>query len=65
MYIKQRKLVWNKYFPQSVKTWVSEDLNSSMGTDGLMNNFSLPKTTDFLFLGIQNQDKYKNVMPVW
>lgn len=41
MYIRQRKLLWNKYFPQSVKTRASEDLNSSIGTDGLTNTFSL------------------------
>lgn len=42
MYIRQRKLLWNKYFPQSVKTRASEDLNSSIGSDGLTNTFSLP-----------------------
>lgn len=45
MYVRQRKPLWNKYFPQSVKTWASEDLNSSIGTDGLKNTFSLPKVT--------------------
>lgn len=49
MYIRQRKLLWNKYFPQSVKTRASEDFNSSIGTDGLTNTFSLPPQTTHTF----------------
>lgn len=60
MYAKLIKLLWNNYFPESMKIQVSEDMNNSTGTHGLMNTLSPHKTTQTLL-----REKYKNMMPAW
>lgn len=60
MYAKLIKLLWNNYFPESMKIQVSEDMNNSTATRGPTNTLSPHKTTQALL-----REEYKNMMPAW